>query len=101
MSELKLAKGTLKVILTDVYAITENAKRARAGGQRFIPPFIVLEYNAEQKTTDTHRAFEVIGKVRARYDLRRFPFDWTITKYKDNRTWLETSGDLTLITSTP
>src|ERR1700733_859721 len=101
MSELKLTKGSLKVILTDVYAITENIKRARAGGQRFIPPYIVLEHHAEQNTVDTHRAFEVHGKVRARYDLAKFPFTWSVTKYKDNRTWLETTGDLTLITSTP
>jgi hypothetical protein len=100
-SELKLTKGSLKVILTDAYAITENIKRLHAGGQRFIPPFIVLEHHADQKTTDTHLAFEVIGKVRARYDLKKFPFPWSVTKYRDYRTWLETTGDLTLITSIP
>ena len=99
MSELKLTKGTLKVIITDSYAITENAKRARAGGRRLIPPYIVLERDEDLETTDTHLAFEVHGKaLRACYNLARFPFNWSLTKYNHNRMWLETTDALTLVT---
>lgn len=99
MNELKLAKGTLKVILSDSYAIAENTKRTLAGGKRLIPPYIVLERNEELKTTDTHLAFEVHGKsLRACYNIKRFPFDWALTKYADVRVWTETTGELTLIT---
>jgi len=98
-SELKLTKGSLKVILADSYAISENSKRTRAGGKRLIPPYIVLEHHEEQNTTDTHLAFEVHGKsLRACYDIKRFPFDWALTKYRDNRLWIETTGELMLVT---
>jgi hypothetical protein len=99
MSELKLTKGSLKVILADSYAIAENVKRTSVGGKRLIPPYIVLERNEELGTTDTHLAFEVHGKsLRACYNIGRFPFDWTLTKYADVRVWTETTDALTLVT---
>jgi hypothetical protein len=97
VSELKLAKGSLKVILSDSYAIAENTKRTLAGGKRLIPPYIVLEHHEEQGTTDTHLAFEVHGKsLRACYNISKFPFSWALTKYANVRVWTETNDALTL-----
>ena len=94
---MKLTKGTLKVILTDPHAVIENPKRARAGGKIFVPPYIVLEHDADMGSTE-HHAFSVVSKsLRPRYNHTAFPFEWAPTKFKDFRVWLETTDEVTLV----
>lgn len=96
---MKLTKGTVKVIVTDPYAIIENPKRLRAGGKIFLPPYAVYEHNADLGTTDVHYAFSVTTKtLRPRYNHTKFPFPWAPTKLKDTRAWLETTDEVTLVT---
>lgn len=96
---MKLTKGSLKVVVFDPHAIIENPKRVRAGGKRFVPPYIVFERNEETATYDTHYAFAVHGRgLRALYNHTIFPHaKWLPTKFKDIRVWIETTDELTLV----
>jgi hypothetical protein len=96
---MKLTKGTLKVIVTDGEAIVENAKRSRAGGKIFVPPYIIYEWTEELKSFTRLYAFGVKAKtLNTRYSLTTFPYAWAPRDLIDMRAWLETTDELTLVT---
>lgn len=96
---MKLAKGSIKVIVGDLEAAIENQTRARNNGRIFKPVYTVYEWDADMKVLEVHLAHSFVApSLQPRTTVASsFPYAWAPSALKRVVMWLETSGEITLL----
>ena len=109
---IRIPPGIHVIVHSDEAAITENSARARSGGTRFIPPWLVWAYGVAENLPD---GFEKLwhtgdGYAVARYRAvsfsvkgmqpavvtDKFPYAWAPRDLQAVSAWLETRAGCAL-----
>lgn len=96
---MKLAKGTLKIIVGDLDAAIENQTRARNNGRIFKPVYTVYEWDEDMEVLEVRPAHSFAApNLQPRTTIASsFPYAWAPSALKRTVMWLETTGELTLL----
>lgn len=95
---MKLAKGTLKVIVGDVEKAEENQARAKVGGKIFVPPWTIYEWDTDEDLLTIHKVHSFsAATLHPKTTLTSsFPYKWAPFALRYTALWLETTGEVTI-----
>lgn len=99
---MKLVAGVKKIILTIPANAEENSKRHSARGIIFKPVFVVWVVSPNGDKAVAHECFSFRAKsITPRTSLGNFPYTWANSSLRNVRVWMETEGELEIVTTQP